>query len=145
MEIISKVAQKAEETFQTVKNSEVTKKAISYAEIPGLQIQIGKCEAAIRKAYAAIGEAYYNAKEGDAEESFNFEEQFAVIKENKEKIEQIKADIEERKKAAEASTESADGEATSEEKNVKAQKTCPICNHSVDADSAFCNVCGHQF
>ena len=65
MEIISKVAQKAEETIQTVKNSEVTKKALSYAEIPGLQIQIGKAEAAIRKAYAAIGEAYYNSKEGE--------------------------------------------------------------------------------
>ena len=143
MEIISKVTQKAEETIQNVKNSEVTKKALSYAEIPGLQIQIGKAEAAIRKAYAAIGEAYYNSKEGDADVDFNFDEQFAIIKENKEKIESLKADIEERKKASET-PQKENGEATAEKKE-KEQKVCPICNHSVDAESAFCNICGHQF
>ena len=49
MDFLSKVSSKAGETIQTIKDSEITKKAKNYAEIPGLQVQIGKEEAAIKK------------------------------------------------------------------------------------------------
>ena len=143
MDIISKVSQKAEEAFQTIKNADATKKAMNYAEIPGLQIQIGKSEAAIKKAYEAIGKAYYNEKEGDTVEEINFEEQFAIIKENKEKIVKLKEDIDNIRKKPEA--DAADDVVNTQEAKTVETKVCPICNHSVPADSAFCSVCGHQF
>ncbi len=134
MDFLSKVSAKAGETFQTIKESEVTKKAKNYAEIPGLQVQIGKCESKIRKAYEKIGEEYYKAHEH--EQVDEYEEEFSCIKENLEKIGQLKAEIEEKKRG---------GEAVADVKPGVAEKICPICNRSAAEDAAFCSVCGHQF
>ncbi|MGN0133053.1 MAG: zinc-ribbon domain-containing protein [Lachnospiraceae bacterium] len=136
MDFLSKVSAKAGETFQTIKDSEVTKKAKNYAEIPGLQMQVGKCESLIKKAYEEIGEAYFNAHEH--EEDGEYAEQFKVIKENKEKIGQLKSEIEDKKKGDDNTTDAKDG-------SVSIEKVCPICGRSVPDDSAFCSVCGHQF
>ena len=134
MDFLSKVSAKAGETFQTIKDSEVTKKAKNYAGIPGLQVQIRKCEGKIRKAYEKIGEEYYKAHEH--EQISGYEEQFSCIKENMKKIGQLKAEIEEKKSGGEAVADVEPGDA---------QKICPICGRSVAEDSAFCSVCGHQF
>ena len=82
MDFLSKVSSKAGETIQTIKDSEITKKAKNYAEIPGLQVQIGKAEAAIKKAYEEIGEAYFNAHVDD--ETQEYEDLFTLIKAKKE-------------------------------------------------------------
>ncbi|MBD5540129.1 MAG: hypothetical protein HDR00_02890 [Lachnospiraceae bacterium] len=134
MDFLSKVSAKAGETFQTIKESEVTKKAKNYAGIPGLQVQIGKCESKIRKAYEKIGEEYYKAHEN--EQIDEYEEEFSCIKENLEKIGQLKAEIEEKKSG---------GEAVADVEPGASEKICPICNRSVAEDAAFCSVCGHQF
>lgn len=134
MDFLSKVSAKAGETFQTIKDSEVTKKAKNYAGIPGLQVQVGKCESQIKKAYEQIGEEYYKAH--NHEEESGYAEQFAVIKENLEKIGRLKAEIEEKKKGGEAVADASDS---------TMEKVCPICGRSVPDDSAFCSVCGHQF
>ena len=133
MDFLSKVSAKAGETFQTIKDSEVTKKAKNYAEIPGLQVQVGKCESQIKKAYEEIGEAYFHAHEH--EEGGEYAEQFSTIKENQKKIGQLKANIEEKKKGGEDSTVAKEG-------SVSIEKVCPICGRSVPDDVAFCS---HQF
>ena len=92
MDFLSKVSSKAGETIQTIKDSEITKKAKNYAEIPGLQVQIGKAEAAIKKAYEEIGEAYFNAHVDD--ETQEYEDLFTLIKAKKELIGQLKSEIE---------------------------------------------------
>lgn len=136
MDFLSKVSAKAGETFQTIKDSEVTKKAKNYAGIPGLQVQVGKCESQIKKAYEEIGEAYFNAHEH--EDGGEYAGQFTTIKENQKKIGQLKAEIEEKKKGGEST-------ADADPASVSIEKVCPICGRSVPDDSAFCNVCGHQF
>lgn len=136
MDFLSKVTTKAGETFQTIKDSEVTKKAKSYAGIPGLQVQIGKCESQIKKAYEEIGKAYFEAHvHGDGGE---YAAQFAAIKENQKKIGQLKAEIEEKKNCGEDVEDAKAGSVTIE-------KICPICGRSVPDDSSFCSICGHQF
>lgn len=135
MDFLSKVSSKAGETIQTIKDSEITKKAKNYAEIPGLQVQIGKAEAAIKKAYEEIGEAYFNAHVDD--EAPEYEDLFTLIKAKKELIGQLKSEIEDKKKG--------DNSVEAEEGSVKSEKVCPICNHSMPEEAAFCSVCGHQF
>lgn len=135
MDFISKVSAKAGETIQSIKDSDVTKKAKNYAEIPGLQVQIGKAEAAIKKAYEEIGEAYFNAHAD--EESNEFTDLTILIKAKKELIGQLKSEIEEKKKG--------DNTVVAEDSNATVEKVCPICNHSVPENAAFCSVCGHQF
>lgn len=135
MDFFSKVSAKAGETIQTIKDSDVTKKAKSYAEIPGLQVQVGKAEAAIKKAYEEIGEAYFTAHADDAEPEYA--DLITLIKAKKELIGQLKSEIEDKKKV--------DNSVTAEEGSVKTEKVCPICNHSVPEEAAFCSVCGHQF
>ena len=135
MDFLSKVSSKAGETIQTIKDSEITKKAKNYAEIPGLQVQIGKAEAAIKKAYEEIGEAYFNAHVDD--ETQEYEDLFTLIKAKKELIGQLKSEIEGKKKG--------DNSVEAEEGSVKSEKVCPICNHSMPEEAAFCSVCGHQF
>ena len=135
MDFLNKVSAKAGETFQNMKDSEVTKKAKNYAGIPGLQIQIGKCESQIKKAYEEIGKAYYDAHEDEVQTEYA--EMFETIKENKKKIGQLKADIEDKKKGGEAAADAKDG--------YSVEKVCPICGRTVSDDSAFCNICGHQF
>lgn len=134
MDFLSKVSAKAEETIQTIKESEVTKKAKNYAEIPGLQIQVGKCENLVRKAYEEIGAAYYKAHKDEEQDEFAVP--FSVIRENLSKIGQLKAEIEEKKSGEEPAAEA---EIHSEE------KICPICGRCMAGDAAFCSVCGHQF
>ena len=95
MDFLSKVSSKAGETIQTIKDSEITKKAKNYAEIPGLQVQIGKAEAAIKKAYEEIGEAYFNTHVDD--ETQEYEDLFTLIKAKKELIGQLKSEIEDKK------------------------------------------------
>jgi peptidoglycan hydrolase CwlO-like protein len=136
MDFLSKVSAKAGETFQTIKDSDVTKKAKNYAGIPGLQVQIGKCESQIKKAYEEIGKAYFEAHEQDADGEYA--EQVEIIKENQKKIGQLKSEIEEKKNGEEDITD-ADAE------SVSVEKVCPICGRSVSDDAAFCSVCGHQF
>ena len=135
MDFLSKVSSKAGETIQTIKDSEITKKAKNYAEIPGLQVQIGKAEAAIKKAYEEIGEAYFNAHVDD--ETQEYEDLFTLIKAKKELIGQLKSEIEDKKKG--------DNSVEAEEGSVKSEKVCPICNHSMPEEAAFCSVCVHQF
>ena len=135
MDFLSKVSSKAGETIQTIKDSEITKKAKNYAESPGLQVQIGKAEAAIKKAYEEIGEAYFNAHVDD--ETQEYEDLFTLIKAKKELIGQLKSEIEDKKKG--------DNSVEAEEGSVKSEKVCPICNHSMPEEAAFCSVCGHQF
>lgn len=136
MDFLSKVSAKAGETFQTIKDSEVTKKAKNYAGIPGLQVQVGKCESLIKKAYEEIGEAYFQAHEH--EDGGEYAEKFGIIKENMQKIGQLKAEIEEKKKGGDNTTEAKEGD-------VSIEKVCPICGRTVPDDAAFCSVCGHQF
>ena len=112
MDFLSKVSAKAGETLQTIKDSDITKKAKNYAEIPGL-----------------------NAHAED--ETTEYEDLFTLIKAKKELIGQLKSEIEDKKKN--------DDSVEAEEGSVKAEKICPICNHSVPDEAAFCSVCGHQF
>ena len=65
MDFLNKLSAKAGETFQTIKESDATKKAKNYAEIPGLSLQVGKQEGIVKKAYQEIGEAYYLAHKDD--------------------------------------------------------------------------------
>ena len=58
---------KAGETFQTIKDSDATKKAKNYAGIPGLSLQVGKQEGVIKKAYEEIGRAYYKANKNNSQ------------------------------------------------------------------------------
>lgn len=136
MDFLSKVSAKAGETFQTIKDSDVTKKAKNYAGIPGLQVQIGKCESQIKKAYEDIGKAYYEAHEH--EESGEYAELFESIRESQKKIGQLKAEIEEKKNGGQDVTDA-------DEDSVSIEKVCPICGRGVADDAAFCSVCGHQF
>ena len=134
MDFLSKVSSKAGETIQTIKDSDITKKAKNYAEIPGLQVQIGKAEAAIKKAYEEIGEAYFNTHVDD--ETQEYEDLFTLIKAKKELIGQLKSEIEDKKKG--------DNSVEAEEGSVKSEKVCPICNHSMPEEAAFCSVGGRQ-
>lgn len=95
MDIFSKIGSIAEETIQTVKDSDVTKKAVNYAGIPGLQIQVGKQESIVKKAYQEIGQMYYEAHKDDVDGELV--EKMTAIKEALEKIEALKAEIEEKK------------------------------------------------
>lgn len=135
MDFLSKVAAKASDTFQSVKESDAAKKAKNYAGIPGLQIKVGKAESEIKKAYEEIGEAYFNAHADDA--ASEYEDLFTLIKAKKELIGQLKSEIDDKKKG--------DTSVTAEEGAAEVKKVCPICNHSVPDDAAFCSVCGHQF
>lgn len=136
MDFLSKVSAKAGETFQTIKDSEVTKKAKNYAEIPGLQVQVGKCESQIKKAYEEIGKVYFQTHEHEADGEYA--EQIKIIKENRKKIGQLKAEIEEKKAGG-------DNTAQAKPEDISIEKICPICGRSVSDDAVFCSVCGHQF
>lgn len=96
MDFLNKIGTKAGETFQTIKESDATKKAKNYAEIPGLSIQVGKQEGVIKKAYEDIGKAYYKANKDN--ENCEYATQMEIIKEAFAKIEELKAEIEEKKK-----------------------------------------------
>lgn len=133
MDIIEKVSAKAGETIQSVKDSEVTKKVMNYAEIPGIQVKIGKAESAIKKAYAEIGEAYFKAHAEDEESEYT--DLITLIKAKQELITQLKAEIEDKKKS----------DSSDAKDKAVGETICPICNHAVPEGSAFCNVCGHQF
>lgn len=96
MDFFSKLGTKAGETFQTIKDSDATKKAKNYAEIPGLTVQVGKQESLLKKAYQEIGEAYYHIHKDDAMDSFA--PMMDTVTQTLQKIEQLKAEIEEKKK-----------------------------------------------
>ncbi len=95
MDFLNKLGTKAGETFQTIKDSDATKKAKNYAGIPGLSLQVGKQEGVIKKAYEEIGKAYYKANKNNPDS--DYADQMAIIKEAFEKIAQLKAEIEEKK------------------------------------------------
>lgn len=92
MDLFSKIGAKAGETFQTIKDSDATKKAKNYAEIPGLTVQIGKQESIIKKAYQELGEAYYNAHKDDSYDQNS--DIMQTITQALEKIEKLKMEIE---------------------------------------------------
>ena len=96
---------------------------------------IDEVKKAIKKAYEEIGEAYFNAHVDD--ETQEYEDLFTLIKAKKELIGQLKSEIEDKKKG--------DNSVEAEEGSVKSEKVCPICNHSMPEEAAFCSVCGHQF
>lgn len=96
MDFINKLGEKAGETFQTIKDSDTTKKAINYAEIPGLSLQIGKQEALIKKTYAEIGAAYYRSHK-DIVAGDEYEAQMRTIKKAFDQIDKLKREIEEKK------------------------------------------------
>ena len=54
MDFLNKLSAKAGETFQTIKESDATKKAKNYAEIPGLSLQVGKQEGIVKKALQVL-------------------------------------------------------------------------------------------
>ena len=91
MDFFDKLGVKAGEAFQTIKDSDATKKAKNYAEIPGLSIQVGKQEGIIKKAYEEIGKAYYRANRSNPD--CEYTDQMKTIKEAKEKIAELKAEI----------------------------------------------------
>ena len=95
MDFLNKIGAKAGETFQTIKDSDASKKAKNYAEIPGLSMQVGKQEGIVKKAYEEIGKAYYKANVDN--EACEYADQMKVIKEAFAKIAELKAEIEERK------------------------------------------------
>ncbi len=95
MDFLNKLGSKAGETFQTIKDSDATKKAKNYAGIPGLSIQVGKQEGVIKKAYEEIGKAYYKANKNNPD--CEYADQMAIIKEAFEKITELKAEIEAKK------------------------------------------------
>lgn len=95
MDFLNKLGSKAGETFQTIKDSDATKKAKNYAGIPGLSLQVGKQEGVIKKAYEEIGKAYYKANKNNPD--CEYADQMAVIKEAFEKIAELKAEIEAKK------------------------------------------------
>lgn len=95
MDFLNKLGTKAGETFQTIKDSDATKKAKNYAGIPGLSLQVGKQEGVIKKAYEEIGRAYYKANKNHPD--CEYADQMAVIKEAFEKIAELKAEIEAKK------------------------------------------------
>ena len=96
MDFLNKLSAKAGETFQTIKESDATKKAKNYAEIPGLSLQVGKQEGIVKKAYQEIGEAYYLAHKDDVDSIYS--EQMQTITEALVKIEELKTEIENKKK-----------------------------------------------
>ena len=138
MDFLNKLGEKAGEAFQTVKESEVTKKAKNYAGIPALSIQVGKQETIVKQTYEAIGEAYYKAHKDDADSEYK--EQFDKIEEALKTIGELKAQIEEKKKGSEAACD-----AESCEVDESNEKTCPNCNKQVPKDAAFCSECGTKF
>lgn len=95
MDFLNKLGTKAGETFQSIKDSDATKKAKNYAGIPGLSLQVGKQEGVIKKAYEEIGRAYYKANKNNPD--CEYADQMAVIKEAFEKIAELKAEIEAKK------------------------------------------------
>lgn len=95
MDFLNKLGTKAGETFQTIKDSDATKKAKNYAGIPGLSLQVGKQEGVIKKAYEEIGRAYYRANRNNPD--CDYAEQMATIKEAFDKIAELKAEIEAKK------------------------------------------------
>ena len=96
MDFLNKLSAKAGETFQTIKESDATKKAKNYAEIPGLSLQVGKQESIVKKAYQEIGEAYYLAHKDDVDSIYS--EQMQTITKALAKIEELKTEIENKKK-----------------------------------------------
>ena len=96
MDFFNKLGTKAGEAIQTIKESDATKKAKNYAEIPGLTVQIGKQESVIKKTYQEIGEAYYNAHKDDAADSFA--PMIQTVTEALDKIEELRTEIESKKK-----------------------------------------------
>ena len=95
MDFLNKLGTKAGETFQTIKDSDATKKAKNYAGIPGLSLQVGKQEGIVKKAYEEIGRAYYKANKNNPD--CEYADQMAIIKEAFEKIAELKAEIEAKK------------------------------------------------
>jgi len=95
MDFLNKLGSKAGETFQTIKDSDATKKAKNYAGIPGLSLQVGKQEGVIKKAYEEIGKAYYKANKNNPD--CEYAEQMVIIKEAFEEIARLKAEIEAKK------------------------------------------------
>ncbi len=91
MDFLNKLSAKAGETFQTIKESDATKKAKNYAEIPGLSL-----EGIVKKAYQEIGEAYYLAHKDDVDSIYG--EQMQTITKALAKIEELKTEIENKKK-----------------------------------------------
>ncbi len=95
MDFLNKLGTKAGETFQTIKDSDATKKAKSYAGIPGLSLQVGKQEGIVKKAYEEIGKAYYKANKNNPD--CEYADQMAIVKEALDKIAELKAEIEAKK------------------------------------------------
>jgi len=112
MDFLNKLGTKAGETFQTIKDSDATKKAKNYAEIPGLSLQVGKQEGVIKKAYEEIGKAYYKANKNNPD--CEYADQVVIIKEAFEKIAQLKAEIEAKKSYDPSADDVASAEETAE-------------------------------
>ena len=137
MDFLSKLGNKAGETFQTIKDSDATKKAKSYAEIPGLTVQVGKQESIVKKAYQEIGEAYYNAHKTDALD--NYAPTMQTITEALEKIEKLKVEIENKKNYDPSKDNGADVASAEEtakaEVIVEATQIEPVAEEAVETAS----------
>lgn len=132
MDFFNKLGEKAGEAYESVKNSDVTKKAVNYASIPSLSIQIGQQEAEIKRQYEIIGAAVFAAEGND--ENHDCAEQFEAIKVAQKKIEELRAKIEEKKNAGGGQT-----------KEAPTTKICPDCGKELGEESLFCSKCGHKF
>lgn len=95
MDFLNKLGTKAGETFQTIKDSDATKKAKNYAGIPGLSLQVGKQEGVVKKAYEEIGKAYYKANKNNP--NCEYADQMSIVTEALDKIAELKAEIEAKK------------------------------------------------
>ena len=95
MDFLNKLSTKAGETFQTIKDSDATKKAKNYAGIPGLSLQVGKQEGIVKKAYEEIGKAYYRVNKNNPD--CEYADQMKIVKEALDKIAELKAEIEAKK------------------------------------------------
>ena len=96
MDLFNQIGEKIGVTLKSVKDSDTTRKAKTYAALPGLTLKVTKLEGKINTAYKEIGEAYYLTHATDSE--LAFERQMSTIREAKSEIARLKAEIERIKK-----------------------------------------------
>ncbi len=137
MDFFSKLGTKAGETFQSIKDSDATKKAKNYAEIPGLTVQVGKQESLVKKAYQEIGEAYYNMHKDDPADSFA--PMMETVTQALRKIEELKQEIEEKKKYDPAKDRTND--VASAEETAQAEVVVPATQVEEAAQETVTAVC----
>lgn len=101
------------------KGKEAADAAKKVAEVANLKGKISGLETEIRKNYAKIGEAYYEAYK-DAEVTCEFEDYVQAIRDAKKAAEELKYKVNE----------------------IKGEVQCRNCGNQIKAGTAFCPNCG---